>query len=115
MPALLKSDWPTDCHRPECKGIFVEGCVERGDGSRFRAKAHAHWLGPFAGWLCFLSARRLEQRELVLHELAHLISPGGHHDKWRATVLKIGGTLDSVIDSQGPGLLLGSYQKQKRK
>lgn len=111
MPALSFKDWPEDFkkHPLAVKGVFVGGCVKRGDGSRFRAKAHSHDSNSFldfGGWICFLSAKRLTARELVLHELAHILAPGGHNDKWRAKVLEIGGTLDEV-----PGLLK-SYQKR---
>ena len=81
---------------PEVKGIFVGGCVERGEGSRFRAKAHTHFRGDHKGWVCVLSAKRLTERMLMLHEAAHAITPGGHVDKWRATLLQIGGTLDAI-------------------
>ena len=28
--------------------------------------------------------------QLMLHELAHLLAPGGHHDKWRAMARSLG-------------------------
>jgi len=99
---------PIKSKHPEVKGIFVGGCVERGEGSRFRAKAHSHIKGHYKGWICFLSERRLDSNELMLHEVAHVISESGHDDKWRETVLRIGGTLDAV-----PGLLK-SYHKRTR-
>lgn len=107
MPSLLRTDWPTDLQRPEVRGVFVGGCVARGDGSRFRAKAHAH-TDDWKGWICFLSPKRLHDRMVVLHELAHVLSGEGHTDKWRRVLLEIGGTLDPV-----PGLMK-SYQKRKR-
>lgn len=111
MPVLPPEEWPV-CLKPHAhalKGIFVGGCVERGDGSRFRAKAHAHTSGEHKGWMCVLSAKRLESEAIMLHEVAHLITLQGHTDKWRKCVLEIGGTLDAV-----PGLL-SSYRKRKRK
>lgn len=93
---------------PEVKGVFVGGCIERGEGSRFRAKAHTHFHGEFIGWVCVLSTKRLASRELMLHEAAHAITGLGHVDKWRAKLLQIGGTLDEV-----PGLLK-SYHKRER-
>lgn len=93
---------------PEVKGIFAGGCVERGEGSRFRAKAHAHTIGVKKGWICVLSAKRLTLRALMLHEAAHVITGLGHVDKWREKVLEIGGTIDEV-----PGLLK-SYRKRRR-
>ena len=93
---------------PDVKGVFVWGCVERGDGSRFRAKAHAHTSGNYWGWVCVLSAKRLSERMLMLHEAAHIMTCAGHTDKWRAKLLEIGGTLDAV-----PGLLK-AYHKITR-
>lgn len=93
---------------PEVMGVFTGGCVERGEGSRFRAKAHAHTDGDHAGWICFLSWKRLSSRELMLHEIAHVLTGAGHTDKWRERLLQIGGTLDEV-----PGLLK-SYHKRTR-
>ncbi len=90
------------------RGVFVGGCVERGEGSRFRAKAHAHTRGEFRGWICVLSGKRLACRELLLHEAAHLIAGCGHTDKWRKVLLEIGGTLDPV------GTILKSYHKRTR-
>lgn len=92
---------------PEVKGIFTGGCVERGEGSSFRAKAHGHLWGEYAGWICVRAARRLNDRMLMLHEAAHVITSAGHTDKWRAKLLEIGGTLDET-DS------LRSYRKVKR-
>lgn len=73
------------------KGLFVGGCVHRGDGSSFRAKAHAHnkakgeaeyahWLGlpNRSGWICVRSEKRLwlngtkEPSRLLWHETAHI-------------------------------------------
>jgi hypothetical protein len=106
---LARQDWPTELLHPVVAGVFVGGCVIRGDGSRFRAKAHAHYPGTtYEGWLCVLSARRLTCRELLLHELAHLLAPGGHHARWRAKVLEIGGTLDPVGD------ILRSYHPRSK-
>lgn len=85
---------------PELRGVFVGGCVERGAGSRFRAKAHAHTSGAHRGWICFLSTKWLDQRMLWLHELAHVVTRDGHTRRWREFLVRIGGTLDEV-----PGVL----------
>lgn len=92
----------------EVKGVFVGGCVIRGEGSRFRAKAHSHTVGDYAGWICYLSSKWLHVRELALHELAHIATGHGHTDTWRAALIKLGGTVDAV-----PGVLR-SYEKKKR-
>jgi hypothetical protein len=84
--------------------------VERGDGSRFRAKAHAHCNkgDENKGWICILGHKRLTDRMLMLHELAHLIAPGGHNDRWRQVLVDLGGTLDPTPSMQ-------SYRKRVRK
>lgn len=93
----LKPYWP------ELAGIFVGGCVERGEGSSFRKAAHAHnhRRDPFFGWVCVRSWRRigtfvaLEHAEwdaevtkpsrLLWHEYVHILCPNhSHDDKWRA-------------------------------
>jgi hypothetical protein len=97
------------------KGVFVGGCVERGEGSSFRAKAHAHneqyikmgssivkdeqgnkkeW--KHFGWICVRSAKRLYTRpgqpsNLMWHELCHILTPGhSHDDVWRAKAREFG-------------------------
>lgn len=92
----------------EVKKVFVGGCYLRGEGSRFHAKAHTHPNGT----ICILSAKRLESRELLLHEAAHAITGMGHNDKWRAKLLEIGGTLDEVKEANGKGMILKSYHKR---
>ena len=70
------------------KGIFVGGCVARGEGSSFRAKAHAHSIipgtrnyhgtGEFLGWICVRSAKRLwlngtdKPSTVLWHETGHI-------------------------------------------
>lgn len=95
---LPQSKWPEELKHPEVKGVFVGGCVSRGVGSRFRAKAHAHTSGEHCGWICFLSEKRLTCRMLCLHELAHIVTKEGHTKRWRDFLLQIGGTLDPVGD-----------------
>jgi len=82
------------------KGIYTGGCVARGDGSSFRAKAHAHTSGPFDGWICVRRADRVADELLMLHELAHIITGHGHTDTWRACLLRIGGTLDAYEEKR---------------
>lgn len=89
--------WP-DCllGHPKLKGIFTGGCVSRGVGSSFRAKAHAHWGGEWAGWICVRKPERLSDRELMLHELAHILTEKGHVAEWRERLVALGGTLDAT-------------------
>lgn len=105
---LPRAQWPECLHgHPKLKGVFVGGCVKRGVGSSFHAKAHAHTSGSAQGWICVRKAERLHDRMLMLHELAHILTEDGHTDRWRARLLELGGTLDPT-DS------LKSYQKRRR-
>ena len=68
------------------RGIFLGGCIERKEGSSFRAKAHAHcYKGDrYYGWICIRSSKRLYQingkpSRLLVHEIAHLLTPYGCH------------------------------------
>ncbi len=88
--------YPYFTHYPEFEGLFVGGCVERGDGSSFRAKAHAHTSGEYKGWICVRSVKRLGNGKpsmLMLHELAHILTGHGHDDVWRKKVREVGGRI----------------------
>ncbi len=102
---------------PQVAGVFVGGCVERGEGSSFRRRAHAHnsKTDPYFGWICVRSWRRIgrggfaeqvppgawngtitKPSNLVLHEVAHILHPGqGHTDAWRNEVHRLGGKLNA--------------------
>jgi len=99
--------WP-ECLQghPKMRGLFTGGCVERGVGSSFRAKAHAHMSGHHFGWICVRKPGRIEDRELMLHELAHILTEQGHTPAWRERLQELGGTLDPT-DS------LKSYRPRK--
>ena len=84
---------------PQLAGVFVGGCVKRGDGSSFRARAHAHTVHAgqtMPGWICVRSAKRLYNADgrvsnLMLHELAHILTNEGHTDKFRNKLRELGG------------------------
>lgn len=74
----------------QVRGVFLGGCVERGDGSSFRRIAHAHTEGVHTGFICVRSAKRLwymgsitKPSLTMVHELAHIVSGQGHTDKFR--------------------------------
>ena len=81
------------------KGVFVNGCVKRGDGSSFRSKAHAHnhKTDPHFGWICVRSRKRLYTASgkpslMMIEELAHILTPNHWHDDvWRKKVRELGG------------------------
>jgi len=105
---------------PEVKGIFFGGCVKRGKGSSFRAKAHAHnEIGQeYFGWICFRSIKRIKfcvvgdhdngfsiskPNRILFHEYAHILTPNHFHDDvWRAKMREL----------KQP--ILQQYKKKKR-
>jgi hypothetical protein len=82
--------------------VFVGGCAKRGDGSSFRAQAHAHndnktrAQQQFFGWICVRSQKRLrtasgKPSRTMMHELAHILTPNhGHDDAWRKKMVELG-------------------------
>lgn len=96
---------------PEVKGLFVGGCVDRGDGSRFRRHAHAHVSKhlPNPGWICVLGWGRVkdalekqELNQLLMHELAHILTKQGHTDKWRIVYQQLGGRIPKRYQKKMP-------------
>lgn len=93
-------EYPVPPEMPEMVGLFVGGCIERGEGSRFRAKAHAHASSATEpvqsyGWVCVLSPKRLYMEDgrpsrLLWHEYAHIVSGHGHDDVWRRQMRDLG-------------------------
>jgi len=97
---MPRVEYPAFQQHPQFRGVFVGGCIDRGDGSSFRAKAHAHTKDPNQGWICVRSAKRLyvqgtdHPSKLMLHELAHILTGHGHDDTWRREVRRLGGAIN---------------------
>ncbi len=81
------------------RGVFVGGCIERKEGSSFRAKAHAHFVKykgkyqKYGGWICIRSMKRAYDQNLLKHELAHIITGQGHTKKFYQCVRRLGGRI----------------------
>jgi len=106
-PDFLKSEFVA--------GICVCECVRDGLHDDFPELAHAHCDAhdPFCGWICVKNPEHVSFKPLMLHEVAHILVNDGHTDKWRKTLLMIGGTLDSVY-VPGTGLYMPSFHKKVR-
>lgn len=113
---VAESQWPPELEQGKgvLLGLFVGGCVERGIGSRFRRQAHAHTQGLWKDWICILSAKRLTDRQLLLHELAHIFTGEGHTNTWRRCLLAFGGTLDGSRDKGDCHLRYKHYRDPRR-
>lgn len=126
MKLKAHSDWI------HCKGIFINGCIERGEGSAFRAKAHAHnfTIDPYFGWICFRSPKRIKDcfrlfdtqeygefdgeviktNQILLHEYAHILTPNHYHDDtFRKKLKEIGGHLNKRYQKQ-PRIIKGKHE-----
>jgi hypothetical protein len=102
-------DWP------EVKGVFVGGCVARGVGSSFRAKAHAHnkKTDKHFGWICVRSLKRVGETQgsvitrpsrLLWHEYAHLLTPDHFHDDtWRRKMRELGQPIPKQYEKKTRG------------
>jgi hypothetical protein len=94
-----------------CQGLFVGGCVARGIGSSFRAKAHAHNKRGHQhyGWICVRAPRRVYIRgadmpsALLWHEYAHLLTPNhGHDNTWRRMMRRLGQRIPRQYHKKSP-------------
>ena len=103
MPAIQYEPFEAYTVAGLLAGVFVGGCVERGDGSSFRRKAHAHTqaIDTNKGWVCVRSAKRLyvagttKPSLLMWHELSHLFVPYEYHGpQWRKTMRALCGRVD---------------------
>lgn len=82
--------------------VFIGGCVKRGEGSSFRASAHAHTSSSqYQGWICVRSKKPETLRlpdgtpsNLMKHEYAHILTLEGHTRRFWETLAKIGGFME---------------------
>lgn len=87
----------------ELKGICIGGCIDKERGIKEKHWAHAHPHGGFdkyAGWICLRHQFQLKMKLLMLHEMAHLLTPWyctTHGKEWRKALLSIGGTFKSFV------------------
>lgn len=95
------------------KGLWVQGCVERGEGSNIRPSAHTHFQpdDPYKGWICFKGFKRLRQANgkptlLIWHELAHVLCGPQHwHDRvWQDMMRSLCGRVDQQRRATGARL-----------
>lgn len=90
---MPREGWPAElASRAGVLAVFVGGCGKSKPGWRFQSRtdAHAHRR---LGVICFRNESMMRDREVVLHELAHLIDPrGGHTESFRRTLKGLGGT-----------------------
>lgn len=66
------------------------------DGKRQEVAAHAHTEGSKRdlGMICAKTLSEL--RELLVHEMAHLVTRTGHDDPWRRSVHRLGGKVEAA-------------------
>lgn len=95
-PAAIKP------HARRIRGVCLFGCIDPSGATPLRAEHEAHVhvdrsaRVAFEGWICIRTARALGFRELLLHEVAHLLTRRGHDERWRRKVREIGGKLGPV-------------------
>jgi hypothetical protein len=115
---MPKINYPHFDKYPEVKGVFVGGCVDRGDGSSFRARAHAHCSGKNQGWICVRSPKRLytpsgSPSNLMIHELAHILTLSGHTAKWSKKLKELGGAIGWYKKYRGVSQGIMAYNQTK--
>lgn len=107
-------------HFPKCirnfkqlKGICIGQCIDKSCSISPQHIAHAHSAksDPYRGWLCFRYKYLLKIKLVLLHEMAHLIANKNykmppHGKKWKAALLKIGGTFKSFQFKVGKRIYL---------
>jgi hypothetical protein len=105
MRALYLSEYPEWVRGfSEVKGIYVNGCVSDGawedvtphkdqlPGEQALAHAHNSTWDDYSGWICLNNEYDRHNKYLLLHELAHILTPGcDHNNRWRRKLVELGG------------------------
>lgn len=108
---LPRKEWPLILQHPKVKSISVGGCPCPDDclkpmfirGKKYLPMAIAH---DDIGHISFINKRVMNIKYIQIHELAHILTKEGHTDKWRNTVLELGGTLKKMKYAK-------SYEKKR--
>ena len=98
-------------HRPErlgldpriVWGVSAGSCIagEQWYDKRYHIEGHAHYVGPWRGWICLPDTDRIvtppgRPTLLVLHEVAHLMAGNkGHGADWREALIGLGGKAEA--------------------
>ena len=94
---------------PSVIGICVGECVDRCQPHRIRAlhdvygHAHSNHNCPNVGWICVKHKYLLRDKQLLLHEAAHIIVDRVNNDymthgkEWKAALVKLGGTFKPYV------------------
>lgn len=117
MPALSRNKLPSFLTtHPEFQGVFYGECIGHEIPSQ-ETVGHAHTNpdDPNYGWICISRKTLTKDKQLLRHELAHILAPaGGHDDAWRKMVIKLGGHLDEYTfkyDKRRPGIDIPCFHK----
>jgi len=107
MPALKKQFFPPVLLKyPQVKGVCIQECVTMMGVPPENSLAHTHVYhsDQFLGWICFKDLACIADEQVVLHELAHLLTTDHHiHDSaWRKKLVELGGHMNAYTFSIGP-------------
>jgi hypothetical protein len=88
----------------EVKGIWIGGCIEGawGDGGLVAAHAHSFREDPYCGWICSPYRWVLDDQDILLHELAHILSEQDHNFIWKGCLMALGGDVSDYAHIEMP-------------
>jgi predicted SprT family Zn-dependent metalloprotease len=95
-----RADFP-ECirHIKQVKGICIGECINE-PKKRLIDAGHAHCSEHISyGWICLRTKYLFQNRNILLHEAAHIINTNtdyrDHGKEWKKIVVEIGGTFKS--------------------